>query len=157
MDRATTEYLRKLGNPYAKLSMVDESTRRCKYIRTLQNPYASLGVSDDQPPSPEGIEDDAPILAARPMKISKRDFAIRCRSIFVQYTPLAKGTTRLRPEYVAFISENGDKDPEDRARIIAELERYDLACLGNVKPHLNRERESQLLNKLRAISNSSAR
>jgi hypothetical protein len=170
-----SEYIRLLQNPYAELSIEDETSPRREYIHRLQNPYASIEISEEvllrraaqttpgedaslKEPVISGIEafrsTKGSVFRSDKPGVSKSDFEMGCRRIFRQYIPL-DGGRRLRPEYQEFILEGKTKSPQRRAAILQELERYDLAVLGNVKPYLNRERESNLRGKLRAILDAS--
>jgi hypothetical protein len=150
-----TAYLIKLQNPYAKLSVyddppLDEAAARSDYLRRLQNPYASLGVAEiSQSGNQRGDKADA-----KKRTISKADFQSRCRAILFQYVPLAETRGRLRAEFRDFIAKNSDRSGDVRHKVLHELERYDLSVLGDVKPHLNRERQEALLAKLKKISSS---
>ena len=170
-----SDYIRLLENPYAELSIEDETSPRREYIHRLQNPYASIDVSEGVPliqgaqatscddvglnePVISGIEavesTKGSVFRSDKPGASKSDFETGCRRIFRQYIPL-DGGRRLRLEYQEFIIEGKEKSPQRRAAILQELERYDLASLGNVKPYLNRERENDLRGKLRSILDAS--
>jgi hypothetical protein len=163
-----SDYIRLLQDPYAELSIEEERTPRREYINRLQNPYASLEVSEEvaqtrggqttlgmdaglKGPIVSGIEAaEGPVFRAGELGVSQSEFETRCRRIFRQYMPSEQGK-RLRPEYLDFIGEGKAKNARRRAAIVRELERYDLALLGSVKPYLNRERENNLRGKLRSI------
>jgi hypothetical protein len=170
-----SDYIRLLQNPYAELSIEEERSPRRNYVHRLQNPYATLEVSDEvalthgtltTPRKDADLKEPvtSPIEAAESTKgsvfkseklgVSKADFETRCRHIFRQYMPLDAGR-RLRPEYQEFIIDGKLRNAQRRAAILRELERYDLVLLGNVKPYLNRERESDLRAKLRSILDAS--
>jgi hypothetical protein len=170
-----SDYIRLLQNPYAELSIEGEISPRREYIHRLQNPYASIEISEElllsqgaqttlgedaslKEPFISGVEavrsTKGSVFRSDKPGVSKSDFETGCRRIFGQYIPL-DGNRRLRPEYQEFIIEGKAKDPQRRAAILEELERYDLVLLGNVKPYLNRERESDLRGKLRAILDAS--
>jgi 5'-nucleotidase len=87
--------------------------------------------------------------------LNKRDFEIGCRSIFRSYTPMASGkNTVLNERFRVFISENSAKTPEERAKILKNLSRYDLTGVASHEPMLNREIESMLVRKLAKIANT---
>lgn len=154
------DYLRRQENPYAKLSVDDELDPRRAFIRLLQNPYAVIETSDDSffapvvadqiNPTTVGELELSPTESKR-RSISQADFATRCRSIFMQYTPLANGSRRLQPAYQDFIVRAKKKEGRDRFAILQELDRFDLSVLGDIRPQLNREREAALRAKLTAI------
>ena len=152
-------------NPYAQLSIFGEpkediNARAHRYVALLQNPYASLSLfdqeGDEMTATPLQIE--LPIASASSVntkpkaEISKSAFAKGCREILRQYEPLNTGTTRLRPQFVDFIKQNQNKSPETRAAILEQLSRYNLG--GCLHPHLNREREAEVMGKLHSISDS---
>lgn len=167
---------RRMGNPYAKLANIEDDAPPgtvSAAIRLMGNPYLKLSMSDDDDfattPAHVGVQGlldlapsvpDAQVAAGmkRPgispprCSISRVDFTSACRSIFAQYEPMRSGRRQLRTEFRAFIAKNCAKAPEARAKIIAELERYDLSKMGNLQPHLNRECEQSLLKKLADIS-----
>jgi hypothetical protein len=159
MDR---DDLRRLENPYAKLSMGEEMDDRQAFIRLLQDPYAVIETSDDSlfgsiaaEHQNLAISNETELLPANNgvQSISQRDFATRCRSIFMQYTPLTDGHQHLQPDYQDFIVRGKKKDGRVRIAILEDLERFDLSDLGGIKPHLNRERVAALRAKLTAILN----
>jgi hypothetical protein len=159
------EFVFRSENPYAQLSVFEEpeedvNAQAHRYVALLQNPYASLSVfdqeGDEMTVAPSQVE--LPIgstssvnTRARP-GISKSAFAKGCREILRQYEPLNLGTTRLRPQFLDFIKQNQKKGAESRAAILEQLSRYNLGeCLH---PHLNREREAEVMGKILSISDS---
>lgn len=142
-------YIRRLENPYASLEIPEDDfevvqasdlSDKERLYRLRGNPYAKLAME-------EGGEEDAvstpivrqPVTPA-PQSLSKKDFESRCRRIFGLYIPpLEKG--RLRPHHRRFIERNGTRSPTARARLVRELEKYDLSSLHGVKAYFNRERD----------------
>jgi len=156
-----TAFLRKLGNPYAKLSILDDPEDVPdpvrKWIRASQNPYASLqvvGSDETAGAASETASSKSHLLFENRQapRVSKEAFIARCRRIFEQYVPLQQGRRKLDPEYTSFIAENSTRSPEERGRVLEELQKYDLSFLGNVTPYLNRERKDALKAKLKRIS-----
>lgn len=142
--------IRMRGNQYAKLSMLDDE-------ESVENPVRAVrqGVFEFLPTASDAhlaAEVQRPGMPETRHSISRADFTTACRSIFAQYEPLQSGRKQLRPEFRKFISVNGVKSPEARAKIISELERYDLSKMGGIQPHLNREHEASLLKKLAAVA-----
>lgn len=89
----------------------------------------------------------------RLMKVScsKRDFESRCRYVFSRYTPLGGKSGVLDRRYREFITMNIAKPAAERARIVLELERYDLSFLTTHDPLLNRESMGFVEEKLQRI------
>jgi len=75
---------------------------------------------------------------------TKAAFDQRCREIFSLYSPLHNGRTILSPHFRGFISKNRERRSEERARILRELERYDLSSLKTHDPMLNRQAKHDL-------------
>lgn len=164
------KYLRRLENPYATLDVEEERDPRRQYIFLLQNPYANLEVdrlttvgpsrplvnsranAPARQPSLLGLE---PVTErkgrASKATLSKAEFEAKCRAIFRQYTPFSDIRHRLRAEYTEFIFEGKALEGPSRFAILSELQRYDLATLGEIRPYLNREREAELRSKLKSI------
>lgn len=116
---AVRKALRRLGNPYAKLQ-IDEDSAQVKphlrplteaeraYVQRTENPYASLSVADageeavqQRSVTVPGVEGG---VTSKP-SISQRDFEGECRRIFRQYIPSAeKG--KIRRHHREFILRN---------------------------------------------------
>lgn len=161
------EAIRRMGNPYAKLSLPDydeDSVSFAEAIRRSGNPYAKLSAVEEddlgEPKSgPEQV--DLPLFAARVspvtrIAVTKTAFETRCRAIFLQYEPLHSGKRPLRLNFRNFIEKNRNKSPEERGQILESLLHYDLSAIPGFKPHLNREKEAALLKKLDDLTNQGA-
>ncbi len=72
-------------------------------------------------------------------RLTKKDFEVRGRAIFRSYTPLSTQSSVLDERFRVFVSKHSDKKPEERAKIIEVLEKYNLSALGTHDPILNRE------------------
>lgn len=159
------EFVFRSENPYAQLSVFgepeeDANDRAHRYVALLQNPYASLSVfdqeGDEMMAAPSQVElpigSTSSVNTRKRQGISKSAFEKGCREILRQYEPLNLGTTRLRPQFVDFIKQNQKKAAESRAAILEQLSRYNLGeCLH---PHLNREREEEVMRKILSISDA---
>jgi hypothetical protein len=170
--KTSVEAIRRMGNPYAKLSLpeFDENEDdRIAAIRRSGNPYAKLSMFiDDEIHDKQEISntEDLPLFSTassstprqpfaetnRAAGLSKAVFETRCRSILSQYEPMRQGRPILRLEFRNFIANNRDKSAAERSRILEELLRYDLSSIPGLKPHLNRENEASLLRKLTSLT-----
>ena len=170
---ALTKALRRLGNPYAKLQILNEEcTEDCvqeeaivfrplteaerEYVRRLENPYASLSIAIE---IEEHIQDrtvSIPFVLNSVLPkgtISQRDFEAECRRIFRQYIPLEeKG--RLRPHHRKFIERNRSGPPSVRYQLLERLQKYDLSDVRGLQAQFNREREELTVEKLTKIEQS---
>lgn len=138
-------------------SAIPENVR--DWLMLMQNPYAKLSLYDDDFVDVHSQKTDfepplsASVLAKHPSKkhgATKKEFEGNCRRIFLQYIPPSEGRV-LRPHYRDFIIRNENNSPELRARILEELNKYDLSSSGNFQPHFNREREFLTVEKLQKI------
>jgi hypothetical protein len=176
-DSKIRDYLRLLGNPYAKLQVQDApdappltevrspdalAPKPLGLTRTNiegrlfpeprhGNPYASLAALDDA--------DEPGRELARPPGLaktsSKADFIAGCRRIFSQYIPqLEKGL--LRDEHRDFITRNASRSPTIRFKLLEALRRYDLSDLPGAQPQFNREDDRLTAKKLIEIEQAVA-
>lgn len=159
-------YRRRLGNPYASLSMLDddepvgyENAAPQKQPRPVdyQNPYRFADTNDtDEGATSEvaanvtGIRSTAAVPKGR---LSKKDFASWARRILSQYVP-PEGGKVLPQHYRDFIDRNESRSAEDRFLIIEQLRKYDLSQVGNYRAHFNRERDPFTVEKLQRIEQS---
>ena len=125
----------------AKLESKQASERN---VESGGNPYAILASLDEDPV-------DTFLAKKRAAeKMSKKDFELGCRRIFLQYIPPDEGRV-LRPHYRNFITRNENSSPEWRSRLLDELGKYDISTSGNFQPHFNRENELLTAKKLLQI------
>lgn len=155
-------YLKASGNPYASLSILEDSEKsdhqeasddkKHQYLKKMENPYAHHAIFSDAP----GI---APSSYARQHKInrpkgsvtlSKKDFRENCNRILSQYVPSEEGKA-LRAHYRDFVTRNELRPPNERFRIVELLSKYDLSGTENYRPHFNREKNLLTNAKLQAI------
>ena len=124
-----------------------------EYVRRLGNPYASLSVAVEVEQGVHEIGVPAVTVSASDVpnaSISKQDFEGECRRIFRQYIPaLEKG--RLRPHHRAFITRNHSRSPALRYRLLEQLRKYDLSHIRGLQIQFNREREELTAGKLTQI------
>ena len=175
---AITAYIRRLGNPYAKLQLVgvgddEENTQSAvrtseldlrqptaaerQYARLQENQYTLLSVAIPDPKEILSVVGSAvgkPKEPSSPKTIlSKSDFNAGCRRIFRHYVPsVEKG--RLRRHHRDFITRNLNHDPSTRFILLKELSRYDLSAQSGLEVRFNREREDLTDRKLKQIERS---
>lgn len=116
----------------------------------LGNPYAKLSMMDDPDEEVSLEARGAPVItktAGRP--VAKAVFRSECKRLFTQYMPIAE-RGKLRQHYKDFISRNEDQLAERRGALLVALARYDLASSG-YRSQFNRERVSLTEAKLLAI------
>jgi hypothetical protein len=155
--------LKRLEDPYAKLSLFDEEDavtapaptmqQRRAYFRNLENPHAYsdiFGEGNHRQLELDMRSDRPTVRRPSSTGLSKGGFRTGCRRIFRQYVPPEEGAL-LRPQYREFISRNENRTAEQRSRILVELAKYDLSTTGNFQPHFNREQELLTIGKLREI------
>lgn len=161
---AVREALRRLGNPYAKLE-IDEDSAQLKpelrplaeaqlaNVRRTENPYASLSVADagEEPVQQRSVSVPRVRGGVAPKTtISQRDFEAECRRIFRQYIPSAeKG--KIRPHHREFIVRNRPRPSHVRYRLVEGLREYDLSDIPGFEVLYNREREELTAQKLTKI------
>lgn len=147
--------LRRLGNPYAAIQFEEEyaelelrplNAHERSYVRRLGNQYAPLSIGIVSDKSTEAVGRRS---AAR-NGVSASAFAAECRRIFKQYIPLLENG-RLRQHYKEFIERNQKRSALARQYLVNELQRYDLARIGDVRGHFNREDHDLTSDKLRQI------
>ena len=153
-------YLKRLGNPYASLQVVDDvdvldysfaqTDERSEQVRRLRNPYATLAADEDLASISQEPVQVKPV-STRQQTLSKATFNARCREIFKQYIPhIEKG--RIRKHHREFITRNESKSPTIRHLIVSELSKYDLSDLHGVSTQFNRERDTLTEQKLKYIA-----
>jgi hypothetical protein len=149
-------YLRRLGNPYASLQIVDdvEEVEATKVLRDEQHPYVRhpYALISEAEEAQETASDPIAKLPVSPTRgtLSKAEFRARCRRIFQQYIPaLEKG--RLRTHHRDFITRNESRLPTTRHLLVGKLEKYDLSRVQGLTAHFNREREQLTDEKLKQI------
>jgi len=176
--RAIADYLRLLGNPYAKTQIegfdeelegvsqrdlagaahADEPLRdptaaEREYVRNLGNQYAILSVavpSAVEPASTGGVSTAPSTESSTKGALSKADFVDECRRIFVQYIPsVEKG--RLRPHHRHFITRNQNRASAVRYALAHHLRRYDISNISGAAAQFNRERDELTDHKLKQI------
>jgi hypothetical protein len=109
------------GNPYAKLSILDEDL-------ALEAQAATATASD--------IETES--LSVPPSGLSQLAFRQLCTAIFRRYIPsLEQG--KLRPHHREFIARNESQPPQIRRMLVAALQKYDLGSTPGLAPQFNRE------------------
>ncbi len=164
---AITAYLRRLGNPYAKLQILGEDdirpdlelrapTAEERAYAVLQgNQYTvlsvaiadSASVSDAVRPGAGSIE--RPGRAA----LSKADFIAESTRILRSYIPSVE-RGRLRQHHRHFILRNQNRSPAERYLLAQELSKYDIGASSGVEARFNRERDELTEQKLRQIEKS---
>jgi hypothetical protein len=165
MNRAIPEpvrrYVRLLQNPYALLSLVDESEdeqaavptmeQKRAYLRRLQNPHAQSEIfGEELELESTVVRSGRIILPPNIEQASKKHFENECRRIFLQYVPSTEARV-LRQHQREFITRNSGRTAEHRGRILHELAKYDISTSGNFRPEFNREREVFTVQKLNRI------
>lgn len=115
-------------------------------------PEVSLGVSIVG--EKKGADTPERQTAREEVTCTKGDFEVRCRSIFLRYTPLGTKRRSLDTKYKDFIVAHADRTPVQRAKILQGLERYDLSAMTTHDPLLNREDEKDVAGKLQNLVDS---
>lgn len=103
---ALTDALRRLGNPYARLGILDEDCApepaadfrpltepERAYVRRQENPYACLSIADEIEVEQQRVVATSRRLESKTVSeaaISQREFEAECRRIFRQYIPSAE-------------------------------------------------------------------
>lgn len=152
------EYLRTLGNPYAKEQMFDvvaeaegkasrSSTTPVNQLGRPAAPQPAKGWFDQPSGNPYARLEDEPTT---PAALSKAEYRARCRRIFRQYIPAIE-QGRLRTHHRDFITRNESRSPTDRLRIVMALEKYDLSDVPGLTAQFNRERDPFTEAKLQEI------
>jgi hypothetical protein len=126
-SRAIRTYLRRLGNPYAKLQI--------EFVEAAENSPRKLPLAATQ--DPYATEQSRAARGPR-LDCSKSQFENTCRRIFVLYVPEAE-RPKLRAHHRDFIRRNSARHARERAVICAELLKYDLSDLNGLDPIFNRE------------------
>ncbi len=150
-------YLKRLGNPYASLQVVDDAGQKDASIISndpqrpyVRHPYAYASMEADSDTAESDVTSCA--ISKHPAKVvlTKAEFRARCRRIFEQYIPaIEKG--RLRRYHRDFITRNESRTPTTRYLLVSELQKYDLSTIPGLKAHFNRETESLTEAKLKQI------
>jgi hypothetical protein len=121
-----TEYLRRQGNPYAKLSVLQPDDDESAIVNVVREP------------EPEST-------------MSQKHFRSGCGRIFGQYIPKLE-SGKLRDYHRRFIERNETKSPRVRHKLFQRLKKYDLTDLPGLQAHFNRgEKEDLTEAKLRQI------
>jgi hypothetical protein len=142
------EALRKGGNPYASLQVEDgeleppvvvtQAATAEQHARS-ENPYSRHYYLADEAPEADAHETAAQSPATPAVgKLSKSSFQQHVRAIFRPYIPAAEGG-HLRDHHREFIARNESRSATTRYRLVAQLKRYDLGDLPQMKPLFNRE------------------
>jgi hypothetical protein len=142
------EALRKGGNPYASLQVeegepespvvVTQAAAAEQYARS-ENPYSRHYYLAHEASEADAHEKVAKSPATPTVgTLSKSSFQQQVRAIFRPYIPAAEGG-RLRDHHREFIARNESQSARTRYRLVAQLRRYDLADLPQIKPLFNRE------------------
>lgn len=140
-----------LQNPYAYISELEEPAE--SPLRRSGNPYASLSMMDDDEAS-KLVERSRVSSLITPLSkeggsipfLSKEAFRRDATRIFEGYIPRHQ-RRRIRRHHRTFIERNESRSGHVRWRLIAELKRYDLSDLKAVRPHFNRELPDELSDK----------
>jgi hypothetical protein len=144
-----SDALKRLGNPYAKLQLLDNVIET---VRLLQNPYAKEQMLFDDY-SEEILADSSTSSVAEVViesEATQREFESECRRIFRQYTPaVEKG--RIRDHHRAFIDRNRPRSAKQRFRLLVELRKYDISSIKGISAQFNRERDKLTVDKLARI------
>jgi hypothetical protein len=93
-----------------------------------RHPYENISDDDDLPKSMSSFIGKG---------LSRKDFEVECRRIFVQYIP--KEEKNLRAHHRDFIARNAAKLPTIRQRLVSELKKYDLSDIRGARSHFNKE------------------
>lgn len=144
-----SDALKRLGNPYAKLQVLDNVIETA---RLLQNPYAKEQMLFDDYPEEvlagSSIGSVAEVVVAS--EATQREFESECRRIFRQYIPaVEKG--RIRDHHRAFIDRNRSRSAKQRSRLLVELRKYDISGIKGISAQFNRERDKLTVDKLAKI------
>jgi hypothetical protein len=164
---AITAYLRVLGNPYAKLQVLDveevsepqadpdlrpATAEERAYARLLQNQYALLSITVADSRKTASAVPDHPTASPGRTELSKRDFVVGSTRVLRPYIPsVEKG--RLRRHHRDFIIRNQNRTPSERYLLLRALSKYDLGSAG-IEARFNREREDVTDEKLKQIERS---
>ncbi len=157
------ECLKRMGNPYASLSIGDQgdekrprklSEQAHKDLRRSQNPCAwdyHFGDPEELPISPiREPQRQSTLPAAMSRGLPIQQFRTNCRRIFRQYLP-SEERRILRPHHRDFIERNESRSAEERFLIVEQLGRYDLSRHGSYNARFNRERDVLTEKKLQKI------
>jgi 5'-nucleotidase len=98
----------------------------------------------------------APDRSPDHVSVTKAEFVKRCRAVFASYVPMNDGHRKLEKKHRDFVAAGVSQIGVERARIVADLERYSLSSLKGHDPMLNRE-GAALERKLDAILRGAAR
>jgi hypothetical protein len=175
---AVAEYVRRLGNPYAKQQLIGVEEEKEKamvaaqsadpdlrqptederaYAKRQGNQYTLLSVAIAEPQKEVAA---AGQLIKKPKRtptgtasLSKNDFIAGCRRIFRHYIPAVENG-RIRRHHRDFITHNQNRSSTARYSLLKELSKYDLSALPGVQARFNREREDLTDQKLKQIERS---
>lgn len=144
-----SDALKRLGNPYAKLQLLDNVIETA---RLLQNPYAKEQMLFDDYPEEilAGSSTGSVAEVVVESEATQREFESECRRIFRQYIPaVEKG--RIRDHHRAFIDRNRSRSAMQRSRLLVELRKYDISSIKGISAQFNRERDRLTAEKLAKI------
>lgn len=142
------DYLVKLGNPYASLSVDDPASGASTAMANpsaplnlgkTQNPYAWHYYFTDEGPV-TSIPQTASVESANQAngKLTKTAFQQQARGIFRSYIPAAENG-KLRDHHREFIARNETRSPSIRFQLIARLSVYDISTQHGFTAVFNRE------------------
>jgi hypothetical protein len=164
--RAKKVFLKRLGNPYAKLSVFDEEDFVREQHHAMGDQYAAHNLSwpgIKAVVNPQQMTFDSPKNSAAiiPLPINKRVqmpivslpfFKKRLREIFMTYSsPAERENGKISPHFSGFIKHYENVTGEMRHAILKEFEPFDLASLGKINPHYNRDDIDGIKTKLERI------
>ncbi|MDP1673676.1 MAG: hypothetical protein Q8L65_11240 [Burkholderiales bacterium] len=150
-----SDALRRLGNPYAKLQLLDNVIETA---RLLQNPYAKeqMLFDDHTEEVVAGASTSSMAEVVAESEATQREFESECRRIFRQYIPaVEKG--RIRDHHRTFIDRNRSRSAKQRSRLLVELRKYDISGIKGISAQFNRERDKLTADKLARIERDALR
>lgn len=139
--------LKRMGNPYAKLSVFDEEMLKREAVFSRANPCAVEYLEGCRKLGSQR-EVDSTIKV-----ISQRAFTTEASQILRLYSPRFKRGGRLSPEKRDFINQCKALPADKRFLALQEIRKFDIRTEGNFEPLLNRERDDALNLKLKSILN----
>jgi hypothetical protein len=138
--------LKRMENPYARLSVFNDEDNKREAVFIAANPCATEYLESEGP-----MEQPSADRVSLPV-ITQREFSRRATEILKLYSPSFQRSGRLSPEKRAFIADGKTLPAGKRCMALRELEKFDIRSEGNFEPLLNRERDDTLHEKLRAIT-----
>jgi hypothetical protein len=137
--------LKRMGNPYAKLSVFDEDLLVREAVFNSANPCAVEYLESCREP----VSRREAVSTVK--VISQRAFSAEASQILRLYSPSFKRGGRLSPEKRDFINQCKALPADKRFLALQELRKFDIRTEGNFEPLLNRERDDALTQKLKSI------